>query len=579
MANNEGTEGPHGVSAAEWAELISTGLDAARSALESASGYVRANVAYGLAPGITRTAEDSYVLIRFGQLWARLHAAELLLTRARRLVRPPAQDDPTTNDALLQAQAFSRDIANEITNQSAVWTGSRGNDWSPRAGDFGTPWSYHRVGLHYLNNQDAEPVAQWDGSPRIRDSSVLRSPVRVIGSDAEAIAVAREVAAHLLPGASARDRERTLPAAELDELSRSGLMGISVPRSFGGAGVSTETLVTVFQLLSAADPAIGQLPQNHFAFVDAIRQDGTPAQQAFFFGQLLDGARLGNAQAERGGSSALNLRTRLLPTPNGEYLLNGTKYYCTGAITAHWIPVAALDDQERQVLAYVPREASGVELLKDWRGMGQRVTYSGTTHFRDVRVPTEHIIEHWRLFQRPNLYHPFAQLLHAAIDVGIAQNALEETASALRSRTRARLGAAVQKALEDPHVVRRVGELLTAFHAAEELVLGAARKIDAAEGAPDVDRVAEVAVAVSEAKAFAEDVVMAITNEMFALLGSSATDEELNLHRHWRNARTHTVHDANQWRYHHAGNYYLNGVAPGLPVRRLDGEGRERVGR
>ena len=43
----------------------------------------------------------------------------------------------------------------------------------------------------------------------------------------------------------------------------------------------------------------------------------------------------------------------------GEYLLNGTKYYCTGAVTAHWIPVAALDDQERQVVAYVPRDAAG----------------------------------------------------------------------------------------------------------------------------------------------------------------------------------------------------------------------------
>ena len=572
MATDEIAGAPHGVNTAEWVDLISKDLDAARKTLENASGYVRANAAHESAPGITRAAEDPYVLIRFGQLWARFHAAALLLTRARSLVRTAAQDDdPAANSALLQAQAFSREVANEIANQSTVWAGNRGNDLPPRAGDFGTPWSYYRVGTRYLNSQGDGPIARWEGNPSIRDSSVLQSPVRVIGSDEEAIGVAREVAARLLPGASARDRERTFPVAELDELSRSGLLGISVPRSFGGAGVSVETLVTIFQLLSAADPAIGQLPQNHFAFVEVIRQDGTPAQQALFFGQLLDGARLGNAQAERGGSSALNLRTRLLPTANGEYLLNGTKYYCTGAITAHWIPVAALDDQERQVLAYVPRDASGVELLKDWRAMGQRVTYSGTAHFKDVRVPVAHVIEHWRLFQRPNVYHPFAQLLHAAIDIGIAQNALEETAAALRSRTRPRLGAAVQKALEDPHVVRRVGELLTAFHAAEGLVLDTARKIDAGEGALDAGKVAEVAVAVSEAKAFAEDVVMAITNEMFALLGSGATDEQLNFNRHWRNARTHTVHDANQWRYHHAGNYHLNGVAPGLPVRRLDG--------
>jgi Acyl-CoA dehydrogenase, C-terminal domain len=161
----------------EWADLISKDLDVARRTLENTSGYVRANVAHELAPGITRAAEDPYVLIRFGQLWARLHAAQLLLTRARRVVQAAASGDPVANGALLQAQAFSRDVAHEVANQSAVWTGNRGNDPAPRAADFGTPWSYQRVGTRYLNDQVAEPVARWEGTPRIRDSAVLRTPV------------------------------------------------------------------------------------------------------------------------------------------------------------------------------------------------------------------------------------------------------------------------------------------------------------------------------------------------------------------------------------------------------------------
>jgi alkylation response protein AidB-like acyl-CoA dehydrogenase len=76
-------------------------------------------------------------------------------------------------------------------------------------------------------------------------------------------------------------------------------------------------------------------------------------------------------------------------------------------------------------------------------------------------------------------------------------------------------------------------------------------------------------VFVGEAKAYAEDVSVEISSEIFALLGTSATDESLNLDRHWRNARTHSVHDANQWRYHAAGNWFLNGVPPGKPARRL----------
>ena len=93
MATNELTGAPHGVSTGEWGDLISKELDAAHKTLENASADVRADVARELAPGITRAAEDPYVLIRFGQLWARLHAAQLLLARARRLAHAAAQDD------------------------------------------------------------------------------------------------------------------------------------------------------------------------------------------------------------------------------------------------------------------------------------------------------------------------------------------------------------------------------------------------------------------------------------------------------------------------------------------------------
>jgi alkylation response protein AidB-like acyl-CoA dehydrogenase len=115
---------------------------------------------------------------------------------------------------------------------------------------------------------------------------------RVIATEAEALAVAHDLAARIAPGASERDRTRAIPHEVLDWISQEGLFGITVPRSHGGADVSFATLTDVFRILSAADAAIGQLPQNHFVFVEALRQDGTPAQQAFFFAEILAGARL-----------------------------------------------------------------------------------------------------------------------------------------------------------------------------------------------------------------------------------------------------------------------------------------------
>ncbi|MCF5353279.1 SfnB family sulfur acquisition oxidoreductase, partial [Pseudomonas syringae] len=64
----------------------------------------------------------------------------------------------------------------------------------------------------------------------------------VIGSDAEAIEVARALAGRFAEEASVRDRERRLPVAELDEFSASGLWAITVPKAYGGAGGSYVTL-------------------------------------------------------------------------------------------------------------------------------------------------------------------------------------------------------------------------------------------------------------------------------------------------------------------------------------------------
>ncbi|HTJ90443.1 MAG TPA: SfnB family sulfur acquisition oxidoreductase [Acidocella sp.] len=390
----------------------------------------------------------------------------------------------------------------------------------------------------------------------------------IISSESEANSIAEELRQFLAAGASQRDQKPEPPALELDQLSASGILAITVPREFGGADVSFETVTNVFQRLSAGDPAVTQMTQSHFLFLDAIRQDGTQEQKAFFFGQVLAGARLGNAQAEKGSASALDLQTRLTQDDTGHYRLNGTKYYCTGAILADWLPVAAFDPEERLVLALVPRQEHGVIVSSDWNAMGQRVTFSGTTIFENVAVPENHVIQHWRLFDRPSVFHAYASQLHTAIDIGIAQNALADAVAVVRARGRPRLGAPVSKATEDPHVILRFGQLAAKFHAAEQLLLRAARLLDRATPHLTVELAGEAAVAVAEAKAFSEDVVIEITNEVFALSGASATDNVLNLSRHWRNARTHTVHDANQWRFHSAGNYLLNGVSPGKPMRR-----------
>lgn len=91
-----------------------------------------------------------------------------------------------------------------------------------------------------------------------------------------------------------------MPRAELDRLSASGLLAVTVPAECGGADVRREILAEIFRLLASADASLAQIPQSHFACVHVIRRQGTSEQREFFFGELLAGRRFGNARrAER----------------------------------------------------------------------------------------------------------------------------------------------------------------------------------------------------------------------------------------------------------------------------------------
>ncbi|GCB52950.1 SfnB family sulfur acquisition oxidoreductase [Streptomyces sp. NL15-2K] len=385
----------------------------------------------------------------------------------------------------------------------------------------------------------------------------------VIADDAEAVAVAAELAAKFVREAALRDAERILPRAELDEVSDSGLLGITVPRSHGGAQVSTRTLGEVVRLLSAADASIGQIPQNHFFFVEVLKENGTTEQHDFYYAELLAGRRFGNALAEKGTKHALEFATRIQPRPDGSYTLTGTKNYATGALFAHWIPVFALAPDDRLTAAFVPYDAPDVTVVDDWDGIGQRGTASGTVRFTDVHVPADRVVPHHLTFERPEVFGAFGQFIHAAVDTGIARAALEEGGELIRTIARPWGESGADRAGEEPLVIQKFGELALLVRAAEALLDRAGAAIDAARRAPaDDELAAEASLAVAAARAQADTAALTVANDVFALVGTRSVTGGRGLDRHWRNARTHTLHDPRRWKIQHLGNHALNGVHP-----------------
>ncbi|WP_354682942.1 SfnB family sulfur acquisition oxidoreductase [Cupriavidus necator] len=393
-------------------------------------------------------------------------------------------------------------------------------------------------------------------------------PVRkpdLIRDDAGALQAARRLAARFAPEATLRDRERRLPWAELDEFSASGLWAITVPPEYGGAGVSNVTLAEVVATIAVADGSLGQIPQNHFYALEVLRVGGSDAQKRYFYERALAGERFGNALAEIGHKD-FKRRTRLTPDGDG-WRVDGKKFYCTGALYAHWIPTLVVADEAgRDVtyLAFVPRTADGVSITDDWDGFGQRVTGSGSVSFDNVRVEAAWVVPFLASFEKPTTIGPVAQILHAAIDLGIGRGAFEATLPFVRERARPWVDAGVARAADDPLTIQQVGDVAVRIRAAEALVRRAGRIVDAAQAAPTERSVAEASIAVAEARALTTTASLLAGSKLFELGGTAATLDNLGLDRFWRNARTHTLHDPVRWKYHAVGNFYLNDR---LPVR------------
>jgi SfnB family sulfur acquisition oxidoreductase len=399
--------------------------------------------------------------------------------------------------------------------------------------------------------------------------------VAVIGSAAEAADVARAYAGSIAGGTIERDRAGRAPVAELAALDASGLLGITVPASAGGPGLGMSALAEVVATIAAVDPAIAQPLQPHFLFVDVTAVWGGREQRQRLLTEVLSGGRIGNGLAERGGQHAQDLKTRLrgfpgrgFPDADGAGIrLDGRKYYTTGALTARWIGVSALDDDGRLALAFVRRDSPGVTLSTDWNVMGQRATVSGSATFTDVPVDPRLVVDYARAFAVPQQFGARSQLIHTAIQTGIARGALRDAGDFVRGKARPFFAAVregwADRASRDPHVMYRFGQLATKVRAAEALLASAAATLDEIGLVPEDERAAaRGSIAVAEAKAFASEVAAEVASGLFDLGGASAADEKHDLSRHWRNARTHASHDPVAWKYHHIGNYLLNEALP-----------------
>ncbi|WNJ93799.1 monooxygenase [Bosea sp. 685] len=397
-------------------------------------------------------------------------------------------------------------------------------------------------------------------------SLVSTHPGKAVPGDFEAAAALfRPIFARIAEGAVAREHERRLPFEEVAWLKQQRFGALRIPVEFGGYGLDHAGFLRLLIELAAADSNVAHLFRGHIAIVEDRLSDADPQSRAIWLGRFGQGDIIGNASTEPDGA-ILDKRSTRLHQVDGQWQLNGTKFYTTGSIFADWIDVSARRSDEAHVSALAARHHPGITISDDWDGFGQKLTGTGTGVF--ANVPVEPHAIRTREERAPYLTAIYQVVLLATL-AGIARAIVTDTAAQLRARTRVYSHGNSDLAKDDPQLKQVVGELGAAAYAAEALVLATAPGFAAAQAATvGADREAAVAAAqaleieVNQAQVAIADIVLRSASRLFDALGASAVRHETALDRHWRNARTILSHNPLVYRARIVGDYLVNGKLP-----------------
>ncbi|WGD28312.1 acyl-CoA dehydrogenase family protein [Ancylobacter sp. WKF20] len=372
-------------------------------------------------------------------------------------------------------------------------------------------------------------------------------------------------------GAAERERERILPFAEVALLREAGYGALRLPRA-DHAGLSLRQLLKIVIRLGAADSNVAHIFRNHFSVNELYVRRARDAQGRIWQNAVAGGAVFGLGNIELGAKTAGGVLPSTTLTPEGEgFRLNGTKYYTTGTLYADYVLVRAATPDERLASVIIPVGRDGIEIVDDWDGIGQRLTASGTGHFRHVRVErAEAVFDADGVGYGHAYSNTLAQLYVTAIVAGIARAVLTDARRLLLGRRRTFYYANAERPADDPLLLGVLGELATDAFAAEAAVLAAAEALDAVAAARDSGRddpelAHDAALAAAKAKLIADELAIRGGGRIFDLAGASSASRANNLDRHWRNARTLATHNPGVTKAAAIGAFEANGTR--LPAK------------
>lgn len=389
---------------------------------------------------------------------------------------------------------------------------------------------------------------------------------------ANVLATADRVAEQLQQTAAERDKANATPRSEIELLRTNDLLQIQEPVECGGSGLNYAQASQVTRRIARGDTSIAHLLGYHYAQTRVAKLFGTPEQA--------DAQSRRNA-AEKlfwGGIQNPRGSTGLVLTRDGDgFRLNGSRTFASGASTGDQLSVTALLDGAQVFLSLDARGGrQGFTFLDDWDNIGQRLTDSGGVRVVDARIEHHEVLGEepftgGTLSPYQTLITPHWQLAFVNFYVGTAEGALTEALAWTKTKATPWESSGVDRATDDPYILQTVGELVSHVRAASLLADRAGEALQQAINtgpALTEDQRAEAAIAVYEAKYLSTEVALQTASRLFEIQGARATTSAYGFDRHWRNLRTHTVHDPVAYKAREVGDWVLNHRHPEFSLYR-----------
>ncbi len=221
-----------------------------------------------------------------------------------------------------------------------------------------------------------------------------------LGADVAALreTVHRWAQDRVRPLAAEIDRANAFPAALWREMGDLGLLGITVPEEYGGAGMGYLAHVVAVEEIARASASVSLSYGAHSNLcVNQIKLNGSEEQKRKYLPGLISGAQVGAlAMSEAGaGSDVVGMKLRA-EKRNGYYSLNGTKYWITNGPDADTLVVYAKTDPEagsKGITAFiVEKDMKGFSTSPHFDKLGMRGSNTAELIFEDVEVPFENVL-------------------------------------------------------------------------------------------------------------------------------------------------------------------------------------------